>query len=103
MGSRSRSNILQPRTDAAAAREARSATAPRGRSGKAPWLLLVLGETRRREPAVVYQQPPVVPSAQFGDRWRSRAFSRRGYRNRGIGIAGTTTPLWWKRSCQGTA
>jgi hypothetical protein len=42
MGSRSRSNILQPRTDAAAAREARSATAPRGRSGKAPWLLLVL-------------------------------------------------------------
>ena len=22
---------------------------------------------------------------------------------RGIGIAGTTTPLWWKRSCQGTA
>ena len=41
MGSRSRSNILQPRTDAAAAREARSATAPRGRSGKAPWLLLV--------------------------------------------------------------
>jgi hypothetical protein len=30
-------------------------------------------------------------------------FSRRGYRNRGIGIAGTTTPQWWKRSCQGTA
>ena len=45
MGSRSRSNILQPRTDAAAAREARSATAPRGRSGKAPWLLLVLLDT----------------------------------------------------------
>ena len=41
MGSRSRSNILQPRTDAAAAREARSATAPRRRSGKAPWLPLV--------------------------------------------------------------
>jgi len=41
MGSRSRSKILQPPTDAAAAREARSATAPRGRSGKAPWLVLV--------------------------------------------------------------
>jgi hypothetical protein len=45
MGSRSRSNILQPRTDAAAAREARSATAPRGRSGKPPWLLLVQSES----------------------------------------------------------
>jgi hypothetical protein len=22
---------------------------------------------------------------------------------RGKGIAGTKTPLWWKRSCQGTA
>ena len=51
MGSRSRSNILQPRTDAATAREARSATAPRGRSGKAPWLLLVqLGRDPRAGP-----------------------------------------------------
>ena len=45
-----------------------------------------VGEARRRKPAVVCQQPPVVPSAQFGDRWRSRAFSRRGYCNRGRGL-----------------
>ena len=33
--------------------------------------------------SVVCQQPPVVPSAQFGDRRRSRQRDRRDYRNRG--------------------
>jgi len=32
--------------------------------------------------------------------WRNKP--RVGHRVRGIGIAGTTTPLWWKRSCQDT-
>lgn len=35
------------------------------------------GEARRAEPAVVCQRPPVVPSAQFGDRRRSRTRSTR--------------------------
>ena len=38
--------------------------------------------------------------------WRQRSGPpgrRSGDRVRGIGIAGTTTPLWFKRSCQGTA
>jgi hypothetical protein len=44
--------------------------------------------------------------------WRRRSHSRalhssgpidRARCHRGIGIAGTTAPLWWKRSCQGTA
>ena len=40
-------------------------------------------EARRREPAVVCQQPSVVRSPQFGDRRRSRPRGRRDYRNRG--------------------
>ena len=38
---------------------------------------------RVREPAVGWQQPPVVRSAQLGDRGRSRPRGRRDYRNRG--------------------
>ncbi len=37
-------------------------------------------EARRREPAVVCQQPSVVRSPQFGDRRRSRPRGRRDYR-----------------------
>ena len=40
-----------------------------------------------REPAVGWQQPPVVRSAQLGDRGRSRPRGRRDYRNRGIAAA----------------
>ena len=50
-----------------------------------------VGEARRREPAVVCQQPPVVRSTQFGDRRRSRPRGRRDYRNRGKGIAGRSS------------
>ncbi len=42
-----------------------------------------LGEARRREPAIVSQQPSVIRSPQFGDRRRSRPRGRRNYRNRG--------------------
>ena len=42
-----------------------------------------VGEARRRELAVVCQQPPVVRSPQFGDRRRSRPPVRRDHRNRG--------------------
>jgi hypothetical protein len=42
-----------------------------------PW------EARCRDPAVVYQQPPVVHRTQFGDRRRSLPRTRRGYRHRG--------------------
>ncbi len=42
---------------------------------------------RVREPAVGWQQPPVVRSAQLGDRGRSRPRGRRDYRNRGEAIA----------------
>ena len=44
-------------------------------------------EVRRREPAVVCQQPPVVGSTQLGGHRQSRPRSRRDYRNRGKGIA----------------
>ena len=47
-------------------------------------------ETRRREPAVVCQQPSVVRSPQFGDHRRSRPRGRRDYRNRGIAITPTS-------------
>ena len=40
-------------------------------------------EVRRREPAVVCQQPPVVGSTQLGGHRQSRPRSRRDYRNRG--------------------
>ena len=43
-------------------------------------------EARRREPAVVRQQPPVVGSTQFGGRQQSRPRSRRDCRNRGVAI-----------------
>ena len=42
-----------------------------------------LREARRREPAVVCQQPPVVGSTQFGGRQQSRPRSRPDCRNRG--------------------
>ena len=45
-------------------------------------------EARRREPAVVCQQPSVVRSPQFGGRRRSRPRGRRDYRNRGEAQAG---------------
>ena len=45
-----------------------------------------VGEARRREPAVVCEQPSVVRSPQFGDRRRSRPRGRRDYRNRGIAV-----------------
>ena len=48
-----------------------------------------VGEARRRESAVVCQQPPVVGSTQFGGRRRSRPRGRRDNRNRGKGIAGS--------------
>jgi hypothetical protein len=44
-------------------------------------------EARRREPAVVCQQPSVGRSPQLGDRRRSRPPGRRDYRNRAKGIA----------------
>ena len=44
-------------------------------------------EVRRREPAVVCQQPPVVGSTQLGGHRQSRPRSRRDYRNRGQAIA----------------
>jgi hypothetical protein len=44
-------------------------------------------ERRRREPAVVCQQPSVVRSPQFGDRRRSQPRGRRDYRNRGKALA----------------
>jgi hypothetical protein len=48
-----------------------------------------VGKARRREPAVVCQQPPVVGSAQFGDRRRSRPRGRRDFCNRGEpGVSG---------------
>ena len=46
-------------------------------------------EVRRREPAVVCQQPPVVGSTQLGGHRQSRPRSRRDYRNRGVAIART--------------
>jgi hypothetical protein len=46
-----------------------------------PWSSV--GAARRRGRVVACQQPPVVRSAQFGDRQRSRPLSRRVYRNRG--------------------
>ena len=55
-------------------------------------------EARRREPAVVCQKPPVVRSGQFGDGRRSRPRTRRGYRNRGKGIARPEQPREPKRS-----
>jgi hypothetical protein len=48
-----------------------------------------IGEAQSREPAVVCQQPPVVRSAQFGDRRRSRPRAPRGYRN-GKAL------VWWR-------
>ncbi len=59
-----------------------------------------VGEARRREPAVVCQQPPVVGSTQFGGRRRSRPRSRRDYRNRGKGIASPDQPRVPKQSCR---
>ena len=95
MGSRSRSNILQPRTDAAAAREARSATAPRGRSGKAPWLLLVQpGSEMSVEAGApnLWQSISVGPSAAGASSWansqarrcRMLAISRRALSARAL-------------------
>ena len=46
-----------------------------------------LREARRREPAVVCQQPPVVGSTQFGGRQQSRPRSRPDCRNRGVAVA----------------
>jgi hypothetical protein len=43
-----------------------------------------IGSSRRRERPVVYQQPPVVPSAPLGDRQRPLPRGRRDYRNRGV-------------------
>ena len=43
------------------------------------------GDARRREPAVAWQ-PPVVRSAQLGDRGPLTVRGRRGYRNRGIAL-----------------
>ena len=50
-----------------------------------------VGEARRREPAVVCQQPTVVRSAQFRDRQRSRPRGRRDYRNRGEPVVRSPT------------
>jgi hypothetical protein len=50
-----------------------------------------VGEARRREPAVGWQQP-VVRSAQLGDRGRSPPRGRRGYRNRGNPIVSGRAP-----------
>ena len=52
----------------------------------------------RRELTVGWQQPPVVRSAQSVDRLRSRPGGRRGYRNRGKGIAGPEQPREPKQS-----
>ena len=57
-------------------------------------------EARRREPAVVCQQPPVVRSTQFGGRRRSRPRGRRDYRNRGEAIAALAVPGGPKRACR---
>ena len=46
---------------------------------------------------------PRRPHAAEGPLQRSSPGPRPRNRKRGIGIAGTTTQLWWKRSCQGTA
>ena len=71
-----------------------------------PWILRShagrplrpFGEARRREPAVVCQQPPVVGSTQLGGHRRSRPRSRRDYRNRGKGIARPEQPREPKQS-----
>ena len=53
---------------------------------------LVRREARRRNSAVVYQQPVGVRRRQFGDRPRSLPHTRRGYRNRGKGAASRRLP-----------
>jgi hypothetical protein len=57
-----------------------AASGPRFRS-HAGRPLRPFGEARRRESAVVCQQPPVVRSTQFGGRRRTRPRSRRDCRN----------------------
>jgi hypothetical protein len=59
VGRRRRAGLRQPRE-----------AAPRDRRHRC--CEIVRGEARRREPAVGWQQPPVVRSAQLGDRGRSR-------------------------------
>jgi hypothetical protein len=56
-----------------------------------------------------HKERPSRPDEALRSARRQRVAGRAGSalhrddRIRGIGIAGTTTPLWWKRSCQGTA
>ena len=57
------------------------------RSGsEAPWLVLVRWGSAALRAGVVCQQPPVGGAHNSAIRWRSRPFSRRGYRNRGQSI-----------------
>ena len=58
---------------------------------------------RVREPAVGWQQPPVVRSAQLGERGRSRPRGRRDYRNRGVAIARPEHAREPKQSCRAQA
>jgi hypothetical protein len=74
VGRRRRAGLRQPRD-----------AAPRDRRHRC--CEIVRGEARRSEPAVGWQRPPVVRGAQLGDRGRSPPRGRRGYRNRGKGIA----------------
>jgi hypothetical protein len=60
-------------------------------------------EARRREPAVVCQQPSVVRSPQFGEGRRSWPRGRRDYRNRGVAIAGPEQARGRKESCRAQA
>ena len=79
----SRSRTSSSGTIAATARSSSSSsTSPAVRDSS-------VTEARRRESAVVCQQPPVVRSPQFGDRRRSRPRGSRDYRNRG----GAITPI----------
>ena len=56
-------------------------------------------DVRRRATAIVGS----VDRSCVAEEGMARAAAMPGSRFRGMGIAGTTTPLWWKRSCQGTA
>ena len=75
VGRRRRAGLRQPRE-----------AAPRDRRRRC--CEIVRGEARRSEPAVGWQRPPVLWSAQLGDRGRSPRRGRRGYRNRGKAQAG---------------
>jgi hypothetical protein len=57
-------------------------------------------QARRREPAVICPEPPVVASTQFCGRRQSRRPGRPGYRNRGEPIAPLAGPGRPKRSCR---